>query len=379
MRFRFEVMVMLVVLAGFFMRTSVYANEISQEESIQKTADNIKKEPVVDYTVVAPPPKMSVYRNMWFPYADIGFYRMGNFIPIGLVPTVAMNLSPNFILSVGAGAGYRKQSTQSLTSSKSSDYYVTRDEYAIWLSQLIIGLEWYRTIPHFGIYTEFKGTFHGIDTVMTGNPVKPPLFEGAFTVRPYYSVTHGRDLLSSGWSVAGSAKFYTSGFYSLEANAFYGTEPFAEVRNKNGKHMFATVYNSSFSFNYINAFNENVEINNFIRSNYKFGITGGHTIDKPFSMYWTNSLKMSGPMMWEFRFYAKIFVMLGGTWGGFYYDKTNNSFEWGVSIGMDIGIAIHDYVGGVISIRCPIEHLRPSLKQEKWSIVFSFDAYLEQV
>ena len=377
MRFRLRIMLFLVIISFFTLVPSVFANELPKEESIQTAVDN-EVNKVEEYTVVSPQPKMSIYRYIWFPYAEIGFYRMGNFIPIGIAPTVAMNLSPYFVLSVGAGAGYRKQNTQD-NYAESNDYYVTRDEYALWLAQMILGFEWYRTIPHFGIYTEFKGVFHGIDTVMKGNPVKPPLFEGVFTINPYYRIMTARDLLVSGWGVGSKAKFYTSGFYSVEAESFYGTDPFAEVRNKNGKHMFAMVYNSTVLFKHIGAFNSNTEINNFIRSDYKFSIPGGHTIDKPFSMYWINTLKMTGPMMWEFRFYARLFVTVGATWGSFYYDRTNNRLEWGLSVGLDVGIAIHDYVGGAISIRCPVEHLRPSLNEEKWSVKFSFDVYLEQV
>lgn len=354
---------------------SILDSEVSEQEEKNENTNE-----VLDYAVEKPQPKMNVFRNMWFPYAEIGFYRLGNFIPIGIVPTAALNLSPNFILSVGAGAGYRKQTTQNVTSPDDpNNYYVERDYYAIWLSQVLVGLEWYRTIPHFGIYSEFRGVFHGIDYVKTGSPEALPLFEGVFSIRPYYSVTHGRDLLSSGWSVSATAKFYTSGFYTVDASAFYGTEPFVAVRNKDGKHMFGMVFNSSFSFSNIGSFKEGVPINNFIRSSYKFGVTGGHTIDKPFSMYWTNAIKMTGPMLWEFRFYSRLFFQLGATWGEFYYDKRNNSFEWGLSVGLEIGVAIHDYVGGAIQIRLPVEHLRPSLNDEKWSVTFSFDAYLEQV
>ena len=79
MRFRSKIMLFLVLISFFTIVPSVFANELPKEESIQTAVDN-EVNKVEEYTVVSPQPKMSIYRYIWFPYAEIGFYRMGNFI-----------------------------------------------------------------------------------------------------------------------------------------------------------------------------------------------------------------------------------------------------------------------------------------------------------
>ena len=70
---------------------------------------------------------------------------------------------------------------------------------------------------------------------------------------------------------------------------------------------------------------------------------------------------------------------MGGTWGPHYYDRSNNSFEWEMSTGIELAIGIHDYVGGAIRFSVPVNLIGSLNSGLRWKVEVNFTGYLEQV
>lgn len=346
--------------------------------------------------------RRKLIHHTFFPDAHIGFTSIGNCISIGIVPALSFNITDTFTIEAGAGAGYKDLSTEMWVPEGEKDNdgnvmeygdYLKRDKYAIWYTKFLLGFTLRRPIPNFEFAFQFIGVFHGVDHVRlssekddNGKYKNPPLplFDGAFRASFWYGITHSTNLLRWGWSTSLVLSYYIQNYYTIAANVFYGFKPLVIVKSNAGKHLFGLVYNANVSFDHYGSFQtwsdgKDGNINNYFRSGYKFSVISGQTIDKPFSIYWNHNIRMSGPVLWEFRPYGRVFFQIGGTWGPHYYDRSNNSFEWEMSTGIELAIGIHDYVGGAIRFSVPVNLIGSLNSSLRWKVEVNFTGYLEQV
>lgn len=322
-------------------------------------------------------PSVPIFRGMIWREAKLGFNLVGNCIPLSIVPVASLNLSRNFSIEVGAGAGYRGMSTV-------LDNKDTRDAYGQWFAQGVLGTTWRNHVPGLSVSFCFTALFQGVDSVSLGdpkdNPNQVPLFDGEFKLTASYSRTRGYNLISGGYSFSGSLAYYIKNYLTFTLNAFYGTGPFVKVVNSAGKHMFAMGFQSTLSFFGYHTPTNGQNIPDFFRDKYILGIRGGAAYwDQPFSLKWTNLIKFSGPKYYQMRPFGCFFVDLGMTWGQNYFNHEYKKLGWGASTGIEIGIAFFDYVAVSGRFTLPYPSYRAPDNTADFKFTIKIEALLDQV